>query len=477
MTFREAKSDKRYILIGRLFIATLIVSLMSLTISWAGELEPGSYTGEITFKDGSKADATSQVSSVIVSEAMIESALERSDWEKLAKLLSTPPEKDPQPCDGKPHLRFLAGHAFLATGRNNKATLCFVCAQDSVGSSTLNDWRTWTEDLIRRHSSWPSAHYLHADALARQGLMRKAVAELNRCLELNPHDYLARNARGVVHWILGTQDSASAALLKSALVDLQVAAQQPGFADAWVNLGILDLYQGYSPEHARYNFEEALARNDSFAMALNGRACAAGASGDLKQVRVNLIKAYSLCPGVPFVAANAAAVASPADTTSALGRLAHQSAAGGARGKWGTFKADFGISALGPSFSLGIETPFGPRGGLYVRLKEGENFLVDREGEPRVVGTWFVLNYLGWKPEAVDGSKALSPKTTFRGTIYLKDGKIYLKDGSVISGKITRVTSEEVTVAPINGGRITVNRAFIRKIDYREAAPTPEGED
>lgn len=402
------------------YVSGMVVLLaMGITIGCMGLVMPELCGSNAAFA------SDPPVSSKNLSFDAIESGLERADWQRLASLLIPSPEEQGSPCDREPRLRLLAGHAFLATGRNNDATMCFACADDTAGSPTLKGWHMWTKDLVRQHPNWQSVRYLYADALARLGLFEDAAFELDQIIAVSPQDFLARNARGIVRWILGAQDSTKTDLQNSAIVDFQVAAQQSGFADAWANLGVLDLYQGYNPDHAKENFNQALTRDSSFALAINGRACALGASGNLEGVRQDLILANSVYSSLPFVVANAVAVTDSADTTSYLGKLAHSDAAGVARGThwnvgggfWGG--AGFltgGISGYKKEWTehttiterwgqqqmlRTVDRNITERGGLYVLLKEGENLFVDDQGKPHAVGTWFVLNYPILEPEAV----------------------------------------------------------------------------
>jgi len=353
-----------------------------------------------------------------VNEIAVVECLQRADWTKLATLVSSTSSNAQEPCLYEPHLRFLAGHAFLATGKNNTATLLFACASDTSNSPTLIAWQDWTKALVRRHPTWPSARYLYADALARLGFMKEAAVELDQAIALNPNDFMARNARGVVRWILGVQDSTSTALKYAAEQDFEIATQRPEFADAWANRGVLALYDGLHPETMKMNFDEALKRDKTFAMAFNGLSSVAGAMGKLDEVKRNLIIADSLYPRLPFVVSNTAAVTDSTDTTSYLARIVREQSKDKVRG----FSSSFSLGGfLGKTFGFGTDLnaylkqqstittwnqrdPSGitmgyekilktERGGLYVFINENENFLVDRERGSRAIGTWFVLGY------------------------------------------------------------------------------------
>lgn len=327
-----------------------------------------------------------------VNNAALESCLAQADWAGLASLLRAHTSGASAPCEGEAYLRFLAGHAFLATNRNNEATRMFACPADSGNSASLAAWQEWTQQLVQRHPNWSAAHYLYADALGRQGRFAQALSALDRMLALNPRDYLARNARGVMRLIVSAQDSALAALQDSALVDLQEAAQHEGFAEAWANLGVLDLYQGYNPVSADDKFSQAIQRDSTFAMAFNGRACAAASLGAPADAEKSLIKANVHHSQLSFVIANARVLANAGDTTNTMGAISDQEADGEVRG----FEFNVGGGVNKSLFGAGIDFNVGwktPRGGIYVKLKEGGNLVVDREGAPRVMGTWFLLNY------------------------------------------------------------------------------------
>jgi tetratricopeptide (TPR) repeat protein len=343
-----------------------------------------------------KASGQQGVSSPGVEQTQIESALAQSDWPALAAFLRSSVEERRSLSDVEPHLRFIAGHALLATGSNNLATSCFAYTLDKRESVALQEWKNWAFDLAFRHPDWSSAQYLFGDACARLGRLQEAVVAFDRALSLRPGDALVRNARAVVFDMLGVQDTARWKIYDSmAQADLQMATADTHLADAWVNLGVHDILAGFGPDHAIGNFEQALKRDSSFAMALVGRACARGAAGEGTLAGADLLRADSLCPGLPLVAENARSLAGASDSTSRLGRLGRSrpgsSKRGGQLKSWGV-NATLGFPGIGSiGLNLDFDSPF--RGGVYVALRDGQNLAVDEEGKPRTVGTWYVLNY------------------------------------------------------------------------------------
>ena len=348
---------------------------------------------------GSTSQQTVDTANSVSTEDTLSPETERNliaaDWVGLGRAFAANLETPYEACLWSPVPRLLAAHAFLGTNRNNDATILFACACDTVGSKALAVWETWCDQLASQNPTAAVAHYLRGDALARNGKLLEALNSLDRSLGLDPNFLLARNSRGVVAWILGVSDPQYATLRDTAIVDFQLAGQ--GFdplADPWVNLGVADLYVGFSPTSAKSNFENALSIDKDFALALNGRSCALAAAGRPSAAARDIVVADSLCRGLPHVKANASEMSRLPDPNSALERIAKQEAISTEKGSF-SFGINFGPA---PSLYVGYNTPeinIGSfnLGGVYVLLKDGENFIADESGKVRAVGTWFALNY------------------------------------------------------------------------------------
>src|SRR5689334_13306935 len=88
----------------------------------------------------------------------VERALLAEQWADVAQRISSGGASDAR--------RFLLGHAYLATNRNNEAVTAF---RDTSAPQTVAGWRTWTSEFASTHPQSAVAKYLYGDALARDG--------------------------------------------------------------------------------------------------------------------------------------------------------------------------------------------------------------------------------------------------------------------------------------------------------------------
>jgi len=203
------------------------------------------------------------------------------DWQTVARLITADDS-----LVGDPVARLLAGHAYLATNKNNPAMLLFASLREP---KALDAALKWAEDFATAHTNSPASAYLLGDALARSGRFKESISAFTRALELDPRFALAVNARGVARAAAGEQDAAQMDFSRAAELD-------PKLADAHANLGVLYLFQE-NGQGARSAFVKATDVDSSFALAYNGRACVAFADGEYDEALADLETAYEVCPG------------------------------------------------------------------------------------------------------------------------------------------------------------------------------------
>ena len=100
-------------------------------------------------------------------EADVEDAALKDNWETIIVIL-----KDDSKRKNDPIIRFILGHACLATKRYDKAKLWFDSVKD-IDDFIL--WSEWNKSLLSRHPYNPIAIYLSADAMLRTNRIDKAI--------------------------------------------------------------------------------------------------------------------------------------------------------------------------------------------------------------------------------------------------------------------------------------------------------------
>lgn len=349
----------------------------------------------------------------------IESALGADDWKNVKDILQGIVAQQPgsDACGIESPLRFLYGHASLATGANTEAVFYFYCPCDSFG---LRAWKAWTGKLIDDHKGSVSAsmHYLTGDALARNSELREAITEFDAALAIDPAYVLALNARGVAKWVLFEQDSSLTEYELGAVEDLIAASKAaPDFADAWANRGLVGLRDFSALDRAKNMFDKAMSIDSTYWLALNGKAVSAGAAGEYWEFGKTIDHLMDKAPNTPYVQINAAPSGDKRVSPGARGVQQNifnnyvnptlDAVSGGPIGG-----AVYVIKVLQKVGSLSSEimeknlTLHGGnignttadflrdmRGGVFMFVKDGENLAVAENGSPRLAGTWFTLNY------------------------------------------------------------------------------------
>ncbi len=193
-----------------------------------------------------------------------ERAILSGDWEQVLKTLG--------PVDGPnlpPVIRMIAGHAYLATNRNNDALRLFASA---LNDADRQAWNEWTASFVAGHGRSAVAQYLRGDALARQQDWQAASACFDEALRLDPQCYLAANARGVVAHAVGNTIEARMYFLKTARI-------KKDFADAYASRGTLNVYLHSVARDRRGGQEQPFetaqhySRDENAVVALIGRGC------------------------------------------------------------------------------------------------------------------------------------------------------------------------------------------------------------
>jgi len=180
------------------------------------------------------------------------------DWTAVAGMLETVTPETPDPV-----LRLIKGHACLAINRNNESLCLFISASSN---NNLKQWDTWTRVFAENHPGHPVAAYLRGDAMSRQQRYQEADALFSSVLDKYPNDWMILNARGVVNAIEGR--------LFKAKEDFTAAQQkQPGFADAYANLGARLIQMKDGADAAVKYFNAGIKYFPDFALALHGRGC------------------------------------------------------------------------------------------------------------------------------------------------------------------------------------------------------------
>jgi tetratricopeptide (TPR) repeat protein len=211
---------------------------------------------------GLTAAFTAKVESAIFQplEKDVETAVLAEQWQKVVDLLEA--RKD---LGKSPVARMVKGHACLALNRNNESLCLFM----SVSSAEeLAEWDRWAKALAQSNPRNAVAHYFSGDASARLQKWESAPEAFEKARGVNPRHALTWNATGVYLAAMGQTDKALTAFMSA-------AESNPGFADAYANMGALAIQEKDGARGALDDFDVALVPNLSpdFAIALYGRGC------------------------------------------------------------------------------------------------------------------------------------------------------------------------------------------------------------
>ena len=259
--------------------------------------------GKILFTNGGLTAALMLVALGHASRAVIPPEVEQGvleqKWDQVREGLTS---DEMQATD--PVARLLAGHACLATNRNNESLFFFGSVQDNT---ELEKWAEWTTSLLQSHPDHAVAHYLRGDALARLGKFNAAVSEFSMALDKDGRFSLASVARGTVETMQGEIDAA--------VVDLMGAiGRAPNLAEAYAAMGTHYVVRSEAAHGALKFFDQAIEINPEFALAYVGRAGAHYGVGDFDQAFADLEQAVAFAPEVVGLCdRNQAAVLAVAD--------------------------------------------------------------------------------------------------------------------------------------------------------------------
>jgi tetratricopeptide (TPR) repeat protein len=190
----------------------------------------------------------------------MERALAKGDWKEVYALCGSDRDSNPSPV-----VRAIAGHACLATNRNNSALVLFLSVDNDTSSRA---WLEWTSGFAARNPGNPVAAYLRGDALARCGMLDSALGVLGAAVQAAPRLALAWNALGTIRASRHEWKEARTCLEKACAADDRLADAQASFG----TMLVLDRAPEGALEH--YGQAAALSADTDFVLARNGRGCA-----------------------------------------------------------------------------------------------------------------------------------------------------------------------------------------------------------
>ena len=159
---------------------------------------------------------------VPVIDKTVEAALLAEDWEKVADLLD---KVDTQ--TSSPVLRYIKGHACLATNRNNESLSLFFM----MSMEDLKKWAEWCETFVSQNKTKSIAYYFLGDIYSRVGDLDQALKHFLKAIEIDKENYLAWNALGVISTLRKEYDNS----MKDFTEALSI---KPEFIDAHNNIGM-----------------------------------------------------------------------------------------------------------------------------------------------------------------------------------------------------------------------------------------------
>ncbi len=150
---------------------------------------------------------------------------------------------------------FLAGAAYYLFGKNNIKSMVIILSLIVAFNSFLTCQRNkiWRDDLtlwndtVHRSPHKARAYGNRGMEYFKEGALAKAMADLNKAIEINPNYVKAYNNRGLVYFKQGDLDQAIADYSKAIEID-------PRLAEAYSNRGLAYYDQG--------KFTQAIADDD-----------------------------------------------------------------------------------------------------------------------------------------------------------------------------------------------------------------------
>jgi len=281
----------------------------------------------------------------------------------------------------EPHILFIAALSFLATNDNNNSAILLY---HPISNEFFVEWKEWAIKYRKRNPHSNIANFFIGDAHSRLNEFKNAKKMFNKVLKSQNSSKLlkcmAYNSLGVINWINDNKQ-------ESWNYFNQATTSCKKFADPWVNLGVISLKEESLAEYTKEKFEKALQIDKSNGMAINGVACSEASSGEPKETILSQLKKAD--KNLPFIKENKQIISDKADSVIKIN---------GARGFEG-FKMGADLSAFGQKFGNAIvevdwNSEKGLRGGVYARVKNGENLVIQKENaKTQVLVTWFIINY------------------------------------------------------------------------------------
>jgi len=211
---------------------------------------------------------TASKSSIDIEDVTFKRAILAEDWGKIADLLNEVNTKTKSPV-----LRYIKGHACLATNRNNESlSLFFMMSRED-----LKKWAEWCEAFVSQNKTKSIAYYFLGDIYSRVGALDQALKHFSKAIEIDKENYLAWNALGVISTLRKNYNNAIEDFNKAANIN-------PDFNDVNNNLGMMRIRQGQGRKGAIAKFRSVIESDQGHALAHHGLGC------------LELLKAQKLAP-------------------------------------------------------------------------------------------------------------------------------------------------------------------------------------